>query len=136
MVRKILFGCSMNATVTLDPQQCKLLLSVFLKSFNFDSSCILQGLPFVIAVVVPVYLALLCNLAILILSFHGISGKRRLSINQKPEASETVIACRRAFACAVLLGVTWLFAFLAIDKLREVFQWLFCIFNSLQGMLS
>ena len=33
----------------------------------------------------------------------------------------------------VLLGLTWLFGAMAIGGARLVFQYLFCIFNSLQG---
>ena len=35
----------------------------------------------------------------------------------------------------VLLGLTWLFGVLAIDDAKLAFQYLFCIFNTLQGFL-
>lgn len=35
----------------------------------------------------------------------------------------------------VSIGLTWLFAFFAVDKVALPFQILFCIFNSLQGFL-
>ena len=34
----------------------------------------------------------------------------------------------------VLLGLTWIFGILAIDDAKLPIQYLFCIFNSLQGM--
>jgi 7 transmembrane receptor (Secretin family). len=37
-------------------------------------------------------------------------------------------------SCSALLGLTWVFAYLAIGDARELFQWLFCITNSLQGL--
>ena len=37
-------------------------------------------------------------------------------------------------SCATLLGVTWVFGYLAIGDAREIFQWLFCVANSLQGL--
>ena len=40
---------------------------------------------------------------------------------------------RITFACSMLLGLTWFFGLVAIDDVSEVFQWLFTIFNSLQG---
>ena len=40
---------------------------------------------------------------------------------------------RIAMACATLLGLTWLFALLAVGDLQYAFQLLFTIFNSLQG---
>ena len=33
------------------------------------------------------------------------------------------------------LGLTWVFGFFAIEDARIVFQYLFCIFNALQGFL-
>ena len=42
---------------------------------------------------------------------------------------------RQGAAVLVLLGLTWLFGVLAINDAKIVFQYLFCIFNSLQGLL-
>ena len=42
---------------------------------------------------------------------------------------------RRGAAILVLLGLTWLFGVLAIRDAKLVFQYLFCIFNSIQGLL-
>ncbi len=39
-----------------------------------------------------------------------------------------------ALAIMVLLGLTWFFGTLAIGDARLPFQYLFCIFNSLQGL--
>ena len=40
---------------------------------------------------------------------------------------------RIAFACATLLGITWVLGLLAIGEITYTFQLLFTIFNSLQG---
>lgn len=37
-------------------------------------------------------------------------------------------------SCTVLLGLTWVFAYLSIGALRPVFQWLFALTNSFQGV--
>ena len=37
-------------------------------------------------------------------------------------------------ACSAILGIAWLFGVLAVGKLTTVMQYLFCIFNSLQGL--
>ena len=42
---------------------------------------------------------------------------------------------RRGAAILVVLGLTWLFGVLAIRDVKLVFQHLFCIFNSIQGLL-
>ena len=41
---------------------------------------------------------------------------------------------RQALAIMVLLGLTWLFGILAIGDAKLAFQYLFCIFNTLQGL--
>ena len=42
---------------------------------------------------------------------------------------------RRGAAILVVLGLTWLFGVLAVRDAKLVFQYLFCIFNSIQGLL-
>ena len=46
-----------------------------------------------------------------------------------------VTQARRTIAILVVLGLTWVFGVLAIKDAKLVFQYLFCIFNSLQGLL-
>ncbi|XP_071959946.1 adhesion G-protein coupled receptor G7-like [Antedon mediterranea] len=62
----------------------------------------------------------------------------RPKIGNKVEKRDEVIKhLQNAFAVSVLLGLTWVFGFLAIDAdstSRDVFQWLFSLFNSLQGL--
>ena len=36
---------------------------------------------------------------------------------------------------SLFLGITWVFGFLAVEEASLVFQYLFCIFNALQGFL-
>ena len=50
------------------------------------------------------------------------------------DAARIISEARIAFACNVLLGTTWVFAFFAVEEVTMVFQWLFCIANSLQGL--
>ena len=94
-------------------------------------SCLVRGIPFFIGVLVPVVLILIQNLIVLVLVLRGIAeSKDKKKARTKLEAFASV---RIAFACSVLLGTTWVFGVLAIGDLRDIFQWLFCIFNSLQG---
>ncbi|KAI8494027.1 hypothetical protein Bbelb_283740 [Branchiostoma belcheri] len=41
---------------------------------------------------------------------------------------------RRACSIMALFGLTWVFGFFVIDDARTVFAYLFCIFNTLQGL--
>ena len=71
---------------------------------------------------------------------HGQKKARKLTDgeeNKKPltmvDTAMVIKQTRIAFACNVLLGITWVFALLAVGKATIFFQWLFCVFNSLQG---
>ena len=49
--------------------------------------------------------------------------------------TSSITQARRSFAILVVLGLTWIFGILAIKDAKLVFQYLFCIFNSFQGLL-
>ena len=103
--------------------------------------CMVYGIAFYISVVVPVAAILLFNTVILTIvtyKLHQNSKKKaKNSSNQNKDKSldikRLVSEARIAFACNVLLGITWIFALLAVGKATMVFQWFFCVFNSLQG---
>lgn len=102
-----------------------------------------HGYAFFIAVLVPVGTILLANsvvLSIVIYKVHQNVKEKSLSsckgsTKKKPVTITEKMAteARIAFACNFLLGITWAFALLAVGQATMVFQWLFCIFNSLQG---
>lgn len=96
-------------------------------------SCVLRGLPFYFALVLPVVLVLIGNTVVLVLVLRGIKYGSQLVKDSKAAKNKKMTHARIAFACAVLLGLTWAFAILAIGELKDFFQWMFCIFNSLQG---
>ena len=89
------------------------------------------GNTFYISVVAPVATIILANIIILIL----VTIRLHRSSKHKPmsDAARIISEARIAFACNVLLGTTWVLAFFAVEKVAMVFQWLFCITNSLQG---
>ena len=105
--------------------------------------CMVHGYAFYIAVVVPVAIVLVTNTVTLIIVMynlyqHGQKKARKLTDgeeNKKPMVDTAMVIkqTRIAFACNVLLGITWVFALLAVGKATIFFQWLFCVFNSLQG---
>ena len=91
----------------------------------------MRRLPFYIRIIVLVVLVIVKNFIILALTPPGITK----SSIKKHKKEEVMAYVRLAFACSVLLGTAWVFGILAITSPRNVFQWLFCIFNSLQGLL-
>ena len=102
-----------------------------------------HGYAFYIAVVIPVAAILFANTVTLTkvmynLYQHGKKKARKLSDSAEKnqptiDAAFIISQGRIAFACNVLLGITWIFALLAVGKATMYFQWLFTIFNSLQG---
>ena len=89
------------------------------------------GNPFYISVVAPVAAKMLANIITLIL----VTVKLQRSSKHKPMSDNTrvISEARITFACNVLLRTTWVLAFFAVKNVIMVFQWLFCIANSLQG---
>ena len=96
-------------------------------------SCVIRGYSFYVAVLLPTAAILLANVVVLILAMRGLTkGGNKLKAS-KTGNKEFFRQARIAFACSVVLGLTWLFAILAVVELTDTFQWLFCIFNSFQG---
>lgn len=95
-------------------------------------SCRLLGVPFIVAFLTPVSLVFIGNIIAFCLIIRSLltSGNR---VNSTRKISGYQRA-RQCIAITILLGLTWVFGILAIDDAKLVFQWLFCIFNSLQGL--
>ena len=89
------------------------------------------GNPFYISVVVPVAAIMLAN--IITLTLVTVRLHRSPKHKTMSDAARIILESRIAFACNGLLGTTWVLAFFAVKDVTMVFQWLFCIANSLQG---
>ena len=55
--------------------------------------------------------------------------------NDTSDVKEIAQRLLNAFSVSLILGITWIFGFLAIDEVRFAFQLIFCICNSFQGVL-
>ncbi|XP_067127042.1 adhesion G protein-coupled receptor E2-like isoform X2 [Centruroides vittatus] len=85
----------------------------------------------------PSCLILSVNLIVFIMVSRVLFTPR---MNSKPGATKkrgtvTIAQIRGAFTVMVLLGITWVFGALAVKQLKLIFQYIFCIANSLQGLL-
>mgnify|MGYP001795036032 CR=1 FL=1 len=98
--------------------------------FSFRS-CVLTGIPLYAAVFAPVLLILTTNFIIFGVVIYSMRQSRTFVSAEKRTTSYQRV--RMALAILVLLGLTWMFGALAIGSARLVFEYLFCIFNSLQG---
>jgi hypothetical protein len=86
-----------------------------------------------LAFLVPVVLILLVNFVAFILILRSLfTAGTKVTSDRKTKG---ITQARRSIAILVVLGLTWVFGILAIKDAKLVFQYLFCIFNSLQGLL-
>ena len=105
---------------------------------TFDASfrCMVYGNPFYISVVTPVAIIMLANIMILIkvtITLHRSNNGKNLHKSNNDKTMTVIKESRIAFGLNLLLGTTWILAFLAVEEVTMTFQWLFCIINSLQG---
>ncbi|XP_065668365.1 adhesion G-protein coupled receptor G4-like isoform X3 [Hydra vulgaris] len=97
-----------------------------------EKVCLVRGYPFYFAVLLPVCLILIVNFVVLVITMLSLS--KRVKAGKEVTATKNYLSqIRIAFICATLLGLSWLFAVLAIKDLSVIFQWVFCITTSLQG---
>lgn len=80
---------------------------------------------------VPILVTIFFNLIMFILVIYKLNCTgAMIPVDTKSNQKKR---CWTALAIMSLLGLTWLFGALAIAEARLVFEYLFCIFNSLQG---
>lgn len=107
---------------------------------NQNDYCILSpSNPYIyyISFLGPSCIILLANLIVFIMVTKVLFTPRMTTSIHINRNSYTVTAAqvRGAFTVMVLLGVTWIFGAFAVGDAKLVFQYLFCIANSLQGFL-
>lgn len=103
---------------------------VALDALSFRFSCAVKGLPLYATVIAPVGLVMFLN-AISIISIMAALNK---SSKLYPHNAIDALHRLRIIAAFVLLfSLTWMFGFLVIANSIVIFQYVFCIFNSLQG---
>ena len=102
-----------------------LLISCFVK----PGPALYYGVLLIVAVI------LLANFVIFAVVMQRLSCRESVHKTSTAEENENKQWRRvqRAVALSALLGLTWIFGFLAIGGAKDVFSVLFLIFNSLQG---
>ncbi|XP_070189273.1 adhesion G protein-coupled receptor L3-like isoform X2 [Littorina saxatilis] len=95
--------------------------------------CWLKDIAFYAAFVGPVGLILLINIIAFIMVIRQIIGMKDRKLN-KSDSFTVSQQLRGALGVAILLGLTWVFGFMAVSQAAVVFYYLFAIFNSLQGL--
>ncbi|XP_078616433.1 adhesion G-protein coupled receptor G7-like [Branchiostoma floridae x Branchiostoma japonicum] len=113
-----------------------------LYQYRMEKSCWLAQKPLIYAFLLPAGLILLFNLLVFVIVMYKLvrneQGRKQLRASgDKPnEADRSWITrqIRRAFSIMALFGLTWVFGFFVITDASLVFAYLFCIFNTLQGL--
>ncbi|KAK7478677.1 hypothetical protein BaRGS_00030062, partial [Batillaria attramentaria] len=93
--------------------------------------CWLTGAAFYVAFVAPVCLILLFNVISFLLVLRVILGLTNNKLNST-QSTQAVQKLRRAVGVIILLGLTWVFGFLAIDGATQIGLFIFlfyCVFN-------
>ncbi|XP_033111318.1 adhesion G-protein coupled receptor G6-like [Anneissia japonica] len=103
------------------------------EKYCFISSGNLRNFGFIFVV----GLLLLFNCVVFVLVMRRLTcGRNIMNVDESKRKLVIKRHLQNGIAISVLLGLTWVFGFMAIDSnssTREIFQALFCIFNSLQG---
>ncbi|XP_022779945.1 adhesion G protein-coupled receptor L4-like [Stylophora pistillata] len=110
--------------------------SVAHDGYGTDSSCWLSTAKGVIyAFVGPALAIILVNAVILIMVIREIIKIQTNGISRSTKFDLIKSGFKSSVVLLPLLGVTWLFGILALDRNTIVFQYLFALCNSLQGFL-
>jgi hypothetical protein len=97
--------------------------------------CWLAADAFHFAFLLPLGLVMVINIVMFILVVKGMTCDRPAGLTSTQTQSQLrKLQLQVAICCFIVMGLTWLFAFFAIDRVATAFQILFCIFNSLQGV--
>ncbi|KAF8790711.1 Adhesion G-protein coupled receptor G4 like protein [Argiope bruennichi] len=88
------------------------------------------------AFLAPSCLILAVNFTVFVLVSRVIFTPRLTTkTSNNPSSLVTAAQVRGAFTVMILLGVTWVFGTMAFGEMKLIFQYAFCISNSLQGFL-
>ncbi|XP_038049960.1 adhesion G-protein coupled receptor G2-like [Patiria miniata] len=106
-------------------------LATALNQYKNDHYCFLEpGLVLYLGLLAPIALILIHNIITFILVMRSI-----LKVQEASRSQQISKRLQNAVAISTLLGLTWCFGFLAISDATFVFQLIFCIANSLQGVV-
>ncbi|XP_038077322.1 adhesion G-protein coupled receptor G6-like [Patiria miniata] len=99
--------------------------------FANEHYCFLEpGLVLYLGLLAPIGLILLHNIITFILVMRSL-----LKVKEASRSQQISKRLQNAVAISTLMGLTWCFGFLAIEEATFTFQLIFCLANSLQGVV-
>ena len=96
------------------------------------SRCWLSGISFYVAFLLPVCLVLIFNVVVFVAVTWKLCKLRKSKISQS-DRFDVAAQMRASVSITFLLGLTWVLGIFAIGEASLTFNYLFAIFNSLQG---
>ncbi|XP_071797065.1 adhesion G-protein coupled receptor G7-like isoform X2 [Asterias amurensis] len=106
-------------------------LAAATESYKHDDYCFISsGLAMYLGLITPIALILLHNVITFILVMRSL-----LKVKEASRSEQITKRLQNAVGISALMGLTWCFGFLAIEGATFAFQLLFCLFNSLQGVV-
>ncbi|XP_070209791.1 uncharacterized protein [Littorina saxatilis] len=110
-----------------------IILSIDVNLYNGgEYYCWMSRTPFYYAFLAPIAIMVSTNIVLYVRVVVSICRRRDISHGG---TSYNVISIRASFASFVVLGLSWVFAFFAIEDARLVFQYLFTCTTAFQGIL-
>ena len=99
-------------------------------------SCFIEtGPPLYYGLVLPIAIILLINTITFARVVHRLlRSNLGGTVQQRSKVAQISQRLRNAFAISVLMGLTWVFGFFAIEGAKFAFSFIFCLLNSLQGV--
>ncbi|KAL5005644.1 hypothetical protein ScPMuIL_016802 [Solemya velum] len=91
--------------------------------------------PFYYAFALPVGIIILINLIVFVVVIVNLFRRPSGLRSNQTETQRQVRNLKASITVFVLLGLTWVFGYLAIEDARLVFKYIFCVVGTLQGFL-
>jgi hypothetical protein len=105
------------------------------KLYKDEHYCWVHSEAFYFALLTPLALTCGANMIIFIFIISSVTCARQQLKNNQQQYSLLISQLKMSFCIFILLGLSWIFGFLALAGAGVIFSYLFCITSTLQGFL-
>eukprot|EP00112_Aurelia_sp_Birch-Aquarium-sp1_P024728 Seg7957.1 transcript_id=Seg7957.1/GoldUCD/mRNA.D3Y31 product="Adhesion G-protein coupled receptor G4" protein_id=Seg7957.1/GoldUCD/D3Y31 len=109
--------------------------SLRIQDYGNERYCVVSGWAAYGTMFAPICLIVILNIGVFIRVFYALQSSAKGKKISKDQKRTGISQLRIAATFSCILGLTWIFGIFAIADARIFFQYLFCIFNSLQGFI-
>ncbi|XP_065055354.1 adhesion G-protein coupled receptor G4-like isoform X1 [Rhopilema esculentum] len=109
--------------------------SLRISDYGNKKNCIVSGYSAYGTLFGPICLIILLNILVFARVYYALQSSDKKRKVSKDQQRSGISQLRIAASFSAILGLTWVFGIFAIGDGRLFFQYLFCIFNSLQGFV-